>query len=461
MDFVARLPIIGVLDNNNGDRAMEATRRSGRKLVALLAIAWMLGAGAVQARETHKGLQRNADGTWGYVYVLPQDAASLYPDKSWLPPYYQPSYPDLATTIRTYTAQSIARDGISGASVGGVEILEDGRPMVMITGPDPDALDAFATMHARFLDAAHARQGLNGVALCQGTTGCWDPHPGAQPWAFFLPLGLPLSRQKAVTFLNYPPADSLRDVDYLDNFTMKRWAAVLETVGIVDPVRYETIVDARPIAAPGSGQASYMPDITTYFNQAGSDHDYVTPMLRLLTNPPARTGATSLPVMVLGSPSRQAWAAILGKSSVGLLEVGTATLPGAERPTAWVAGNHPDVTSYQCCPGDPHPSCQGSYDLVADEKIDLQVACIIQALAEDPGADPDTVKGRCAEQWALNPPPANQSAICVRARLDYNFEAQGQCPTPEAARAFCTHFVNNACPAGIYTCDTQTAGPAR
>jgi hypothetical protein len=25
MDFVARLPIIGVLDNNNGDRAMEAT----------------------------------------------------------------------------------------------------------------------------------------------------------------------------------------------------------------------------------------------------------------------------------------------------------------------------------------------------------------------------------------------------------------------------------------------------
>lgn len=132
-------------------------------------------------------------------------------------------------------------------------------------------------------------------------------------------------------------------------------------------------------------------------------------------------------------------------------------LSGAAKPTAWVASNHPDVTTYPCCPGDPDPNCcdgdECSYDLVPDEEIDLQAACIVQALALNPGADPTAVKATCAKLWSTDPPPANQQTICVRAKLDYDLTTHGQCASQADAEAFCAHYDNDACPAGVYTCD--------
>jgi hypothetical protein len=407
------------------------------------------------------GAAQNPDGSWSYVYTLPADASSLYPDASWLPQPYAQDYPHLAATIEHFTRQSLERGGLDGVTVS--VSLADGKPLVTLSGPDRDALAAFATAHQAFLAASHAPQGLAGVTLCQATSGCWDPIPVAdQPWAFFLPLGLPLVGQQAVTFLNYPPDDSLTERDYLDNFTMERWYAVLQSEGIAAPYLYETIVDARPIAASGSSStASTLPDITTYFNAPGTGHYYVTPMIEMLATPPALTGSgarpTTLPVIVLGTPARDAWATIVGQKSVGILEVGTTTLPGAAKPTAWVASNHPDVTTYQCCPGDPNPNCcdgdDCSYDLVPDDEIDLQAACIVQGLAEDPSADPAAVKASCAALWSTDPPPANQQTICIRAKLDYDYTTSGQCPSQQAAEAFCAAYGNDACPEGVYTCD--------
>jgi hypothetical protein len=142
---------------------------------------------------------------------------------------------------------------------------------------------------------------------------------------------------------------------------------------------------------------------------------------------------------------------------VGILDVGTTTLPGASKPTSWVASIHPDVTTYQCCPGDPSPECcddsDCSYDLVPDEEIDLQAACIVQGLSLDPDADPQAIKSRCANLWSTDPPPANQATICVRAKLDYDYTASGQCQSESDAQAFCAAYGNNACPEGVYTCD--------
>lgn len=162
---------------------------------------------------------------------------------------------------------------------------------------------------------------------------------------------------------------------------------------------------------------------------------------------------------VLGSGlrARDAWTTILGVESVGILDVGTTTLPGASKPTAWVASNHPDVTTYQCCPGDPNPnSCDDgdySYELVPDGEIDLQAACIVQGSSLEPGADPQEVKATCAALWKTDPPPANQTTIYVRARLNYDYTTSGQCKTASDAEAFCAAYGNNACPAGVYTCD--------
>ncbi|MFV1874066.1 MAG: hypothetical protein ACMZ64_12160 [Oleiphilus sp.] len=406
------------------------------------------------------GLHKNTLGGWSYVYTLPKNSSTLYPDKSWLPPEYTTKhFQDLSTTIKTFTQQSMDRDGL-GMTVESVTMY-DQKPLLVISGTDSKLLNDFAITHQTFLDNNHAVQGLNGINNCKQTTSptsCWDPSPGNYPWAFYLPLGMAMINQKALTYLNFPPSDSLVNADYLDNFTMKRWNQVLEDVGISNPALYNTIVDARPIAAPGSGQADLLPNVTSYFNSSGNYYD--TPMINLLTDPPQNSQAsTTLPVIVLGTPAREAWGKIIGQATVDILDVGTHKLPGASKATNWVASNHPDVTPYQCCPNDPNPNCTSkeygnSYNLIPDEKIDLQASCIIQALSLNPSADPETVKAQCKLDWDTSPSTSNLQTICVQAKLDYNFSSTGQCKSKTDALAFCQYYQNNACPTGVYTCET-------
>ncbi|MFP3344748.1 hypothetical protein R0J87_19920, partial [Halomonas sp. SIMBA_159] len=68
---------------------------------------------------------------------------------------------------------------------------------------------AFARQHQRFVNARHGGQAALGVAACKDARGCWEPNAEDQPWALFLPLGLPLTSQKAVLFLDYPPVPAL------------------------------------------------------------------------------------------------------------------------------------------------------------------------------------------------------------------------------------------------------------
>jgi hypothetical protein len=134
--------------------------------------------------------------------------------------------------------------------------------------------------------------------------------------------------------------------------------------------------------------------------------------------------------------------------------------------TPWVAGNHPDVTSYQCCPGDPNSNCGSppSTALIADEQIDFQVLCITQLLAQNPGIDPNAAKASCYQSWgqALGSlPPANQSSLCQQAKMDYEYKSTGQCKTQPDALAFCNFYQNNPCPTGIYTCTTPSDAALR
>jgi len=408
---------------------------------------------------TENSLQAKEVATNTYTYSLPLNSVNLYPDASWLPSTYQPYFPDLEKTIQNFTQQSVDRSGLTNTVVS-VQIGGTGNPQVTLTGTDLNAMQAFAAVQQAFLDENHAARGLSGVQKCQQTIGCWNPNPNAQyPWTFFLPLGMAMVNQAVVNFMNYPPAVSLEGRDYLANNTMRRWTGVLEAVGITNPVLYETIVDGRPIAAAGTGQSDYLPDIDTYFNSPGKE--YVTPMLSLLV---ASSNATySKAVVILGAPAGDVWAKIIGASSVKPGNVGTTTAISSGKNTNWVAGNHPNVTSYQCCPGDTSPGCQASdsysasTSLIPDEKIDLMVACIEKGLGENISADVNKLKAECKAEWNSNKlSSANQKTLCIRARLDYSWNGIGNCKTTAEALAFCKQHNDNACatnPQGeIYKC---------
>lgn len=390
-------------------------------------------------------------------YRLPPNVWQLYPFK-WLPAPYKKKYTQLTATVEHFTKQSLRRGGIDFESVDVTGAVPSKRVRVRIVGGDTQKLRNFSMVHYQFFDNRHARQGKLGVRKCKTTSSCWDPNPGKKPWAFYLPLGLPLVGQKAVTLLDYPPSDSLMDRDYLGNFTMDRWSNVLRTVGIDNPVRYETIVDSRPIAAPGSGQSKYMPAVSTYFNDAPDGPDYIVPMLKLLSRASQHSPGRARPIIVLGDPARKAWGNILDPSDpvdVNVMDVGRTRLDGAAKRTPWVASNHPDVRTYQCCPGDKKCETRDQ-SLPKMTKIDLKAACIVKTMANNPGKKPAAIKKICHKRWVQSLSPLRQRKFCVLARRGYNFSSGHQCKTKKAAEQFCARFNNNPCPPGVFACKTST-----
>lgn len=394
-----------------------------------------------------------------------------------LPAYYKAKkgFPQtLQQSIQQFTAASLSRDGLP------VEVsvaVSGGTAQITLTSADAAVLKqaaGYVTMLPAFMNSAHAGLGWTGSLGCQSATGCWDAAPGVSPWAFYLPLGLPLVNQKTVMLLNYPPSDALCSADYLSNFTMARWTSVLQTVGITDPVLYETIVDVHPIAAPGSGQSACIARTTPYYYAQGQAN-YDQSLLNLVLAPAGRSAGTALPLQVAGSDALAVWGAIIGtKPSPGSVGIFTAA---GQPPIPWVATNHPDVTSYQRCPGDaktssslsdsksgggctsgPEPSANYTDDqLVADELMDLQAACVLKTLAANPGTKPETALAQCKTVWCTeNNGTCQTQAVCIQARMDYDFTSAGHCKCQQAAAAFCAANANNACPSA--TSVTSCAG---
>ena len=51
---------------------------------------------------------------------------------------------------------------------------------------------------------------------------------GKSKWEMYLPLGMPISRQKSVTLSHYPPYVAMKTADYLEKMTLNRWQQILE-----------------------------------------------------------------------------------------------------------------------------------------------------------------------------------------------------------------------------------------
>ncbi|MEX8507069.1 MAG: hypothetical protein AB3X46_02010 [Leptothrix ochracea] len=398
----------------------------------------------------------------------------LYPDASWLPADYAGNYPDLAATIEKFTLQSLARDGVTDAKVTVSFPKSKGQIQVRVKIEPTSALGRtvarrYAKVHPQLLDATHAQAALSAVTACQAAQtspaapACWDPQPVAhQPWALYLPLGLPMAAQRSVLFLDYPPIPALTGQDYLNNFTMCRWERIMGAAGATNPHAFEAIVDSRPIAAPGSGAEKLLPNPQTWFNSP-TGAVYLTPTLQLLSSPPHASSKQTLPVAVFGSAPRATWAQIVGQKTVKVMDVGTTPLGGQARQTPWIATNHPDVTSYNCCPGDPAASCAGSHDLLADEQLDFVAACWLQTMSAPGAPTAEVAKQRCQTTWqdsASSQPSAQaKQTLCVQAKLD-NQNRSAQCASFEEAWNYCSAHDANACATFDCTFDaTQVKQP--
>lgn len=394
-----------------------------------------------------------ADGAEAVTYSIgaKEVVRTLYPDQSWLPEKYKKHYPDLAGTIRHYTLQSLKRDGVEGAQVRVAFVRQGDAEHVQVSIKPVNAVTRrYAEVHPRFLDKEHAQVALAAVRACAASkppATCWEPH-GAQatPWAFYLPLGMALANQKAIMFMNYPPAVALEARDYLDNFTIHRWNQVLERAGVAGRDSFDVILDARPIAAAGSGQDALLPDPITWYRGAA----YLTPMLQLLTEPVDSASGSTRPVAVFGASPRRTWARIVGKAELDVLDVGETVLSGQEKKTRWIVTNHPDVTTYNCCAQDGSDACRSKSDgkfsqrLLADEKIDFVAACWLQRTTSDPSLSAQDAKDQCVSTWMDKPSPAHQQALCIQAKLD-NQNKAAACPTVEKARQYCAAHNANAC----------------
>lgn len=379
-------------------------------------------------------------------------------------------YGNMANTIKNYTQLSIERAGIKNFSVDRVDYEEEYKQFRVTLQVKKETSKAdvknFAETHQNFL--CIAKQGLNGINACKATDKCWQPkyHPDKPltsrnyPWAFFLPLGMAMTNQKTVNFLNYPPFDSLNSADYMKNFTMCRWNSVLKTAGIQDTFLYETIVDAHPIAAPGSGQSHAMPDATEYFNNTKGRY-YDTPMIKLLAHSNSKL-LPVLPVFVLGTDAREAWAKVIGVKDLNTdPDTGEkifTEMPyvGIYKDMPWVASNHPDVTSYNCCAGDPDNKCTSdntygnSWSLLKDESIDLVSICTVKTLSDNPDLNPKSARSTCEKTWRWETADqATKYKICVQAKMDYNYTTKGKCETEQEAENFCSYYANNPCPTDI------------
>ncbi|GAB2843069.1 hypothetical protein GCM10027277_08030 [Pseudoduganella ginsengisoli] len=343
-------------------------------------------------------------------------------------------------TIECYLMESLKRDGIPVNSVTVAPNAAGTAYTVSIDSNDPRA-QQYQAAQTTFLDNNHAGQALNGVTACEADQSCWQVQsaqnlkgcPG--PWQFWLPLGLPMVSQKAVMMLHYPPYTSFQAYDYLNNATLNRWERMLTTVGVpASQVNlYESIVDIAPIAAPGSGETACLtPGMSeAYFSNASANRNYITPMLTLLANPPVNASKQgTAPVLVFGSEPRQVWQDMYKLKSFNVLDVGTVTMPGDTKPTAYIAANHPIAAVYDTCTSTPN--------IITMEIQDLTTACFAQAMSADPTANPTAVRDACKAQQSQN-----QAGICINAKMDMSKYPYW---TWDQAKTWCDANNNNPCP---------------
>jgi hypothetical protein len=443
-------------------------------------------------------------------YALPGDCdyqARLYPPVGVVQPGKgSPIYHDppktTAEIIEHFCKSSLDTDGIP-FQAGTLKAYQDERGLWRIrfdVAPNiADNARQFEAMHQMQMDEDHAGQAMNGVDALKRTPGAWNPMAGFPvnrnsadgdcKWHLFLPLGMPMVNQKAVTLLHYPPYEAMQNLDYLHNMTLERWQRLLKAVGLPENEYslYNTIVDVNPIAAPGSGQSEYNNDYfpvmmaSSFFDAPSAGRGYIRSMLEALLNPPHNDkNPYTLPLLVGGSPlydpQAPAWFRVRFKDQMpkpdgipqaDVLQAGFVRLHAAsEKKTPYMIANHMIAAGVT---GTCTEDAGKIPDIRKYEAQDLVAAEFLRAYQKDPGLAPATAKKEACQKWfgdddgsgAPNPrDDARKKLICILAQMDLFFVAT---PTPhpkytwEQATRRCEELTG-----GTYNpCCTDCAPPKR
>jgi hypothetical protein len=406
-------------------------------------------------------------------YNLPGDKEyqeRIYPDPRLLDPVVGQTLNTYEKVIAHFTSSSLEQDGIA-VREGSLRVTQRARNQGYSISFEPlpefePLAEQFASMHVATLDEQHAGLALAGADACQRTP-AWNPMAGypVKPnnpnseWIPCLPLGMPIANHWAVVLLHYPPIVAYRTADYLNNNTLRRWAQLLNCVGIDQPQRYHAILDVIPIAAPGSGESEYPNDYlpinltSLFFDNDDPRRSYVRSMLDLMLDPPAnRENPYTLPLLVCGSPvydpQAPGWFRVRYKADLpkpkgvpvaDVLQAGSIKVsPDSQKRTPYMIANHmiaAGVTGR--CTDDPTniPNIQKfeAQDLVAASFL----AQFEVAARQGRTIDPAEAKRNACERWfgaadgagAPNPPnEQDRLTLCAMAQWDLCFDGVRSLP---------------------------------
>jgi len=141
--------------------------------------------------------------------------------------------------------------------------------------------------------------------------------------------------------------------------------------------------------------------------------------------------------------ARAQWSTMTGVRNAAL-NSGITKVSGSTLEVPFILGNHPDLTTYQCCPNDPSAECQASNDLIEYEQVDVQIACWLELLASGSETDPGQALAKCKSLWVTNRSPEDDLTFCTLARMDSN-ECFGKNIDLQTAEPYCRNNNNNPC----------------
>lgn len=313
----------------------------------------------------------------------------------------------LADTIAHWFGLTLKRDGLAGKITAAVRITATGVYMLDLAGDDglTSSIDTIGSRLRQFLEQGRIAQGT--VIPTIVAAGKWDPKPDAapyRPWRFFLPHGMAMANHVSLQFFHYPPIRLLEQTrDYLDDPVPARLAELLEANGVTTEAeawRYETVVDATPVAAADDQGTKAGGDKNWGLIPIQYFPDYQRAMVALLLNAAPNHPGYTIPIVVYGKHPCAIFSNLfhepVGANTVATVEI----IPGMK--TAVLGSNHPymfygtaqnPVGSGKFTSGPTRGRC------VKIMTTDLIVARWQVIMAGDPSQDPQTVLNACTAYW--------------------------------------------------------------
>lgn len=329
----------------------------------------------------------------------------------------------LADTILHWVTQMLARDGF--AARGGVASVQVDGAKYVLNLDGPREMEAYTERLPRFLkNGADALKVVTDIkSPGKGKKTDWPAwlkkmHPQLKPrlwdpldtgnWRYFLPLGMAMINQKIVNFFHYPPLRLLDPMrDYLDDPVPVRLIELMKANGIKTDEEawlYSTVMDGAPIAAPDDAGTIYQPD--TFKNPAHllpieCFTEYQKAQTTLLLNTSPVADGYTVPIVVYGTPARDAFNTIWKKAKLSTKTPTNRVEVVKGKQTPVLCSGHPYAffAQVQTEVGAGEMKPEAWPNGVRTMSHDLAVIRWQIAMAKNPKANPATEWKSCLAYW--------------------------------------------------------------